>query len=159
MPALIRPARAEELPKVAGLVAGAGLPVHGLERAWATWVAEEDDVVVGTASLERHGADFLLRSVVVAPDRRGQRIGTALVRTALRAADGGQVWLLTDGAASWFPRFGFVAAPREQLPPALARSPLLRSGRCCEASLLVQGAGESSKKPRRPVELERRDKG
>ncbi len=159
MPALIRPARAEELPKVAGLVAGADLPVQGLERAWATWVVEEDEALIGTASLERHGSDFLLRSLVVARHRRGRRIGTALVQHALRAADGGRVWLLTDGAASWFPRFGFVPTTREQLPQALARSALLRSGRCCEANLLVHGAGESSEKPRRPAQLGRQEKG
>lgn len=138
MAAVIRAARPGEFPKIAGLVREAGLPPEGLERAWATWVVEEEDVVVGSASLERCGSEFLLRSVVVAGHRRGRGLGRALVRAALEAADEGRVWLLTYGAASWFRRFGFVPASDEELPPGLAGSPLLRSGCCSQARVLVR---------------------
>ncbi|MDQ4143396.1 MAG: GNAT family N-acetyltransferase [Actinomycetota bacterium] len=141
MAAVIRAARPREFPNIAGLVRDAGLPPEGLERAWATWVVEEEDVIVGSASLERCGSEFLLRAVVVAGDRRGRGLGTALVRAVLEAADEGRVWLLTHGAASWFRRFGFVPASAEELPPGLAGSPLLRSGCCSQARVLVRGPG------------------
>lgn len=141
----VRSARAGEGAAAAELVSAAGLPTEGLEQAWVTLVTEDAaGELVGTASLERYGPAgsrvFLLRSVAVRDDRRGTGLGAALVGAALDAADQdagtrATVGLLTDGAAGYYDRFGFVAVSREQLPPGLSASPELT--RLCPASALA----------------------
>ncbi|MGY1617190.1 GNAT family N-acetyltransferase [Geodermatophilus sp. SYSU D00691] len=136
--AVVRPAVPADLPAVHALVAASGLPLDGLDGATQVLVAEEDGDVVGTVALERHGdgpaTAFLLRSAAVAERRRGTGLGAALVTAALAPVDaaGAPVALLTESAANWFPRFGFVVVPREELPPALGASAELRGA--CPAS-------------------------
>jgi amino-acid N-acetyltransferase len=90
---------------------------------------------VGAVALEEHGSGpetaFLLRSAVVDPACRGRGIGDALTRAALAHVDraGAAVALLTETAADWFRRFGFVPVDRTALPPALEGSAELR-GAC-----------------------------
>ena len=117
------PVRPEETDQVAELLIAAQLPTTGLADAWRTWVAVDGDQLVGTASLERHGDAYLLRSVAVRSDQRGRGIGAELVGTALAAAEAGRpVALLTETAAGWFPRFDFRPVDRAALDPALAAS-------------------------------------
>jgi amino-acid N-acetyltransferase len=126
----IRLARPEETDRVAELVTAAGLPTAGLAQAWRTWVAVDCDRLLGTASLERHGGAYLLRSVVVRDQARGRGIGVQLVQTALAAVDPARpVALLTETAPGWFPRFGFYPVDRAALDPALAASAEL-AGAC-----------------------------
>jgi N-acetylglutamate synthase-like GNAT family acetyltransferase len=100
----IRLAHPEETDRVAALVAAAGLPTAGLAGAWRTWVAVDSDRLLGTASLERHGGAYLLRSVAVRDQARGRGIGAQLVRVALAAVDPARpVALLTETAPGWFP--------------------------------------------------------
>jgi amino-acid N-acetyltransferase len=126
----IRLAHPEETNRVAELVTAAGLPTAGLAQAWRTWVAVDRDRLLGTASLERHGGAYLLRSVAVHHEARGRGIGAQLVSAALAAVDpAGPVALLTETAAGWFPRFGFHPVDRTALDPALAASAEL-AGAC-----------------------------
>jgi amino-acid N-acetyltransferase len=126
----LRLAHPEETDRVAELVAAAGLPTAGLAQAWRTWVAADRDRLLGTASLERHGDAYLLRSVAVRDEARGRGIGAQLVRAALAAVDPARpVALLTETAAGWFPRFGFHPVNRTALNPALAASAEL-AGAC-----------------------------
>ena len=138
--ATVRRAAADDAPAVRALVAGAGLPVAGLNSVWATFVALDGEDIVGTAALERHGpstepAAFLLRSVVVSQTHRGAGVGRALVIEALASADdavaGGvaTVALLTETADGYFDRFGFRQVDRAALPPALDASAEL-AGAC-----------------------------
>jgi N-acetylglutamate synthase-like GNAT family acetyltransferase len=119
----VRLARPDETGQVAELVTDAGLPTAGLAGAWRTWVAVDGDQLLGTASVERHGDAYLLRSVAVRSDQRGHGIGAGLVRAALAAVDPRRpVALLTETAAAWFPRFNFHPVERAALDPALAAS-------------------------------------
>ena len=128
----VRLAAPAEVPAIAALLARSGLPVAGVEELWRTWVAVDDGVddrewLLGCAGLERHGpADqqaYLLRSLAVRPEARGTGVGAALVAAALDAVPAGRpVALLTETAATWFPRFGFRPVPRADLDPALAGS-------------------------------------
>jgi amino-acid N-acetyltransferase len=89
-------------------------------------VARLDAEVVGVAGLETYGTSALLRSVAVAPGRRGGGTGRALVADRLAAARAmglDAVYLLTMGAADYFRRFGFSPVPRESAPVELAASP------------------------------------
>lgn len=132
----VRTAVPADRPAVASLVVARGLPNDGLEGVWRTWVATSADKIVGTASLERHGDTLLLRSVAVASDFAGAGVGARVVGAALHAADAiGPVALLTETAADWFPRFGFVVTSRSQIPAVLAASPELQHA--CPASAIA----------------------
>lgn len=121
--AVLRAATPADLPIVGGLLEAEGLPTVGLaELLGGLVVATRDGVVVGAAGLEAAGPDRLLRSLVVAPRERGRGTGEALVARLLRdARDAGvrHLWLLTETAAGFFPRFGFRPAPRAGAPSAL----------------------------------------
>jgi amino-acid N-acetyltransferase len=131
----IRLASPGDLPAARALVRDAGLPLDGFDEADRVLVAERGGRVIGVAALEEHrdeeGPAFLLRSVAVAPGARGEAVGAALVRTALRSVEqhGAPVALLTETAAGWFPRFGFRAIDRSELPSALDASKELQ-GAC-----------------------------
>lgn len=61
--------------------------------------------------------------------------GAAAAELVTAAGTRATVGLLTDGAAGYYDRFGFVAVSREQLPPGLSASPELT--RLCPASALA----------------------
>ena len=139
---LVREATTGDLAAVRALVAAVNLPLAGLAEAWRVLVAVPDEgpagPAVGAVALERHGdggaAALLLRSAAVDPTWRGRGVGAALVASALAIAgeSGLPVALLTETAADWFPRFGFRAVDRNDLPPALSASAELQGA--CPAS-------------------------
>ena len=78
-------------------------------------VARDGDAVVAAAALERYGDAALLRSVVVAPDRRRPGVGRGIVAAAESLArDEGvrDLYLLTETAVDWFPRLGYEPVDR-----------------------------------------------
>ncbi len=104
-------------------LAAEGLPTQDLNSAANRFFAwEEDGQVLGYAGLERHGPAALLRSVVVAIERRRSGFGRRLVEAVLdRAAALGhrEVYLLTTTAPAFFERLGFERIARETVPEAL----------------------------------------
>lgn len=149
-PPLVREASPADLARVRALVTEAGLPLAGLHTAATVLVADAGGSVVGAVALERHGGGpelaFLLRSAVVDPARRGRGIGAALTRAALAHIDAGApVALLTETAADWFRRFGFLPVDRGCLPPALEGSKEL-CGACpvCAQAMLRTSPSRSS---------------
>lgn len=144
----IRPTAPGDLLPARDLVRDAGLPLDGLEEATRVLVAERDGRIIGVAALEDHGDGdaraFLLRSVAVAPDARGDGIGADLVRTALDSVErhGAPVALLTETAASYFPRFGFEPIERSDLPSALRASKELQGACAVTARALLHRAGQ-----------------
>ena len=94
--------------------------------------------VVGTAAPELLGDTALLRSVAVEAALRGQGIGHQLTHAALdlaRALGIREVYLLTETAAAFFPRFGFQPIARARVAPAVQQSVEFVSA--CPASALV----------------------
>ena len=122
----VREATPADLAAVSQLVAAAGLPLAGLHDGAQIWVADAGGDVVGSVALERHGTGeamaYLLRSTAVDPAWRGRGVGAALIAAALARVDATRapVALLTETAAGYFPRFGFVAVERDRPPVALA---------------------------------------
>jgi amino-acid N-acetyltransferase len=120
-------ARDADRTAIEGLLAGAGLPLDGLELALGTAVvARGPEAIEGCAAVEPYGSYGLLRSVCVAVDLRGTGMGHRLVEAAeeLAASRGiAELYLLTETAEAWFPRLGYVAATRDQVPAALTGSP------------------------------------
>jgi amino-acid N-acetyltransferase len=137
-PVTVREAAPVDLPAVQHLVAEAGLPLDGLTETAVVLVAAAGSVIVGTVALERHGAGpgttFLLRSAAVEQSWRSRGIGAELIAAALARVDtvGAQAALLTETAANWFPRFGFVPVDRTSLPRVLEASKELQGA--CPAS-------------------------
>jgi len=81
--------------------------------------------LAGSVGFEPYGADGLLRSLAVHPDYRGRGLGATVTRHALREARRRRLrrlFLLTETAADYFPRFGFRVIPREQAPAAVRAS-------------------------------------
>jgi len=143
-PALALPPRTSLMPtddraELAPLLAACELPDDGLADAHLV-VARLDGELVGCAGIEVWGTHGLLRSVAVAPARRHQHIGEALVADRLgwaRAERLATVSLLTTGASLFFGRLGFRPAARDALPPELARSTQLALGCCASATAMT----------------------
>jgi amino-acid N-acetyltransferase len=117
---IIRRATANDLPKIAALLATADLPLAGVEAHVSNFfLAFRDDVLIGTAGLERYGDIALLRSLAVASNEREHGLGKALVQQVLAYATSlqvRQVVLLTTTAVNFFLRFSFQPINRTQFP-------------------------------------------
>jgi len=122
----IEPAKAADLPAILELLEQSGLPKDGLSDHLATaLVARSGQTVVGSAALELYGTTALLRSVAVEHSLRGEGLGQRLVHAALaraRSLGVSHVYLLTQTASGFFPRFGFRPIPRSEVAPAVQHS-------------------------------------
>jgi len=139
MPPIISPATPADLPAIFELLQRSALPRDGLDAHVATTlVARDANGLVGTAALELYGTAALLRSVAVAAEQRGRGLGAALTATALdlaRRRGVRTVYLLTETAAEFFPRFGFRPIPRPAVDPAVLGSAEFTTA--CPTSALV----------------------
>ena len=137
----IERARPSDLPAVEALLSAAGLPFAGAALAFESGVVARDgEAVVGAAGVERYGSAGLLRSVVVAPDRRGAGLGHDLVAAAedLARHEGvRELFLLTETAIGWFPRLGYTVIPRDNARAAVSRSIEFTTA-CLEAAIAMR---------------------
>ncbi len=105
-----------DVPAVEALLSASALPLEGAAEALSAGVVARDaGQVVAAASIERFGSAGLLRSVVVAPDRRGTGLGRRIVAAAedLARAEGiSDLYLLTETAIDCFPRLGYEPVDR-----------------------------------------------
>ena len=122
----IAPAAPADLPAIVELLAASNLPRASIEDYVAsTLVARHDSGVVGTAALELYGSAALLRSVAVTTQLRGQGLGAALTVAAIdlaRRRGVRTVYLLTETAGRFFPKFGFRPIDRAAVEPAVLAS-------------------------------------
>jgi amino-acid N-acetyltransferase len=98
-------------------------------------VARQGGTIIGAIGFELHGRDALLRSLVVAPDWRGDGLGGALLRRIEEEAQRQGVqhfYLLTTTTEKFFARHWFQRVARESVPPAIAATPEFQS--LCPAS-------------------------
>ncbi len=127
-------------PGLAGALAGAGLPTDDLAEPGRRFFAYEtlSGRRVGHAGFEIHGAEVLLRSLVVEPQARGGGFGAAIhARLARRAFDlgGRRAWVLTTTVADWLTAKGFARAERADAPAAILATRQARS--LCPASAVL----------------------
>lgn len=138
----LRPATPADHPAVARLLADAGLTLAGVPESLAGFlVAEHDGAIVGTAGVEPAAPYGLLRSVAVAPPWRGTGLGAALVRRLLADADARGVpalYLLTNTAELWFPRFGFAGVARDDVPDPVRQTEEFRGACPASAAAMVR---------------------
>jgi len=115
-------------PRLAKALRDAGLPTEDLRVSSGRYFGFRTlgGKLVGYGGYEVHGADVLLRSVLVKPEFRGQGAGRNMVLLLMsRAHDDGarNAWLLTTTAAPFFEKLGFKATPRSEAPAAIGQSP------------------------------------
>jgi amino-acid N-acetyltransferase len=142
----LRPATADDLAPVSALLAAAHLAPNALDAQFgpqfAVAVDTQSGCVIGAAGIERYGDDDgtvgLLRSAVVDETWRGQGVGAALTEDRLAWAEVESLralYLLTETAADYWPRFGFERTARDGAPAALQASHEWKQG--CPASAVA----------------------
>jgi amino-acid N-acetyltransferase len=104
---------------------GEGLPVSDLGRRGQRFFAWADahGCTVAHCGLEGQGDDRLLRSLVVAADRRGHGLAIRIVAALehIAQADGAKrLWLLTETAGPVFDRLGYRRVERDAAPDTVA---------------------------------------
>ena len=135
----IEPATPADLAAILDLLASHRLPQAEVERHLDTaLVVREGGRVAGCAVLEPYDTVGLLRSVAVAQSQRGLGVGIRLTEAAVslaRARGIKALYLLTETAAGFFPRFGFRPVSRDEVAPAVRQS--IEFTRACPASALA----------------------
>lgn len=106
------------------LLSESGLPIADItaQHLLHFFGCGSDAKLEGVVGLELCGETALLRSLAVAPERRGSGLGSRLVAYAERhARDQGikSLYLLTMTAEAFFLRRGYARLPREKAPKAI----------------------------------------
>jgi amino-acid N-acetyltransferase len=135
----LRSATQRDLDGARSLLLGAELPEAGLEEQFGDGyaIAEAHGEMIGLEGIEIHGEAGLLRSAVVSQSWRGRGVGDALTRDRIawaRRRGLEALYLLTTTAGEYFPRFGFVAASREDAPAGIRAS--REFGEACPSTAL-----------------------
>jgi len=122
-PTPIRPSTPADDPTVRAFLETAGLPATDVETGGQEYLlAEEDGRLAGTIGLERVGRDALIRSLAVAPERRGHGLAARLDEAAVELARIRGVktlYLLTTTAEAYAARQGYERISRTEVPPGI----------------------------------------
>lgn len=136
-----------DLAAVRVLLERAGLPTSDLATAKAQFIViREGERVIATGALQPFGSAALLRSVVVAPDRRGIALGRRIVQElegAALAAQMRQLVLLTQTAKEFFAHLGYRVIERDDVPLKIQASEEFRSLCPSSATCMVKELAES----------------
>jgi len=126
-PISIRPSLPPDDPAVRQFLVAAGLPAADVETGKQEYLlAEEDGRLVGTIGIERVGQDALIRSLAVAPERRGQGIAARLDAAAVglaRTRGVETLFLLTTTAETYAARRGYERISRNEVPSGIVALP------------------------------------
>lgn len=143
----LRAAFEHDLAAVHRLLESSGLPTGDLATAKPQFVVIRDgEQIIAAGALERFGSVALLRSVAVAPDRRGASLGRRIVQElerAARATDIGRLVLLTQTARDFFTRLGYRVIKRADAPQEVQGSEEFRSLCPASATCMVKTITES----------------
>lgn len=123
------------LSDLTAMLVDAGLPASDLAEAGRTFFRFDDNGLTGYGGLEGDGADRLLRSLVVVPDRRRTGAGGTMLGVLEKEAvmlGVGRLHLLTTTAAEFFKANGYGVADRLTAPASITASREFRS--LCPAS-------------------------
>jgi amino-acid N-acetyltransferase len=128
---------AKDLDQVRRLLGACSLPAADIDADALRYFigAWSEQRLVGVIGLQPFDHAALLRSLAVAPDHRGEGIGSRLCDEAESLARAGSIadlYLLTTGAAEYFAAHGYCACARSDLPPAVQATAQFRE--LCPAS-------------------------
>ena len=128
----------EDLTVVRLLLQQAGLPTSDLAAAKPRFtVLREKGRIVAAGALQPFGSAALVRSVIVAGDRRGGGLGRIIVQELEKIACKariGRLFLLTQTAGEFFARQGYRVIERIDVPQDVQGSEEFRS--LCPASAI-----------------------
>jgi amino-acid N-acetyltransferase len=137
---VVRRADTSDFDHVAALLRECRLTVDGLRDALdRALIASRGAEIVGCVAIELYEGVALLRSLAVSATSRGHGVGGRLTTQALemaRAFGARDVYLLTETAGDFFPRFGFAVEERAGAPAALKNSVEFRSA-CPKSALMM----------------------
>jgi N-acetylglutamate synthase-like GNAT family acetyltransferase len=126
----------QDLAEIRELLESAGLPTSDLVAAKPRFtVVREDGELVAAGALQAFGSSALLRSVVVADERRGTGLGSLVVRElehVARSVHIERLILLTETAREFFARQGYCVIERSDAPQDVQGSDEFRA--LCPAS-------------------------
>lgn len=109
-----------DLSVIQGLLRKNDLPTVGIEEALAhCLVAETKGRVIGAIALEPKGRNGLIRSLVVAGDHQGHKLGTALsskIVNSARLLGVERLYLLTTSAEAFFAPTGYKVVEKSRVP-------------------------------------------
>lgn len=132
----LRIATREDTESIRVLLENSGLPTSDLISSKSQFiVACEGEAIVAVGALQRCASTALVRSLAVAPHRRGTGLGRILVEDLeriARAARIKQLILLTETAKPFFERQGYRVIERYEVPQDVQESEEFRS--LCPAS-------------------------
>ena len=130
MAQVIRADEPDAIP-IRALLERSDLPTSDLDSARPDFVViRENGRVIAAGALQPFGSSALLRSVVVAADRRKRGLGQAVVSGLERMARMGhlnQLILLTQTAAEFFAHQGYRVIERSSVPQDMQQSEEFRS--------------------------------
>ena len=117
-------ATAADLPAVRALLERCELPVDDLQAAHLEHfvVCRLGGSLAGSVGIEISGEIGLMRSLAVAPELRGRRLGHDLwthLRSEASRRGVGRLYLLTTTAEKLFARWGFQRVERDTVPEAI----------------------------------------
>src|SRR5215208_2121819 len=137
----LRLARPSDLPAVERLLTDSKLTLAGVTEALSTFTVDEaGGQLVGVAGLEVCCDNALLRSVAVAPEWQGRRLGRALVERVIADAEARGIralYLLTTTAEHYFPSFGFERTTRDAVPEDVRATAEFREV-CCASAVVME---------------------
>ena len=140
-------ASTDDLAAVRQLLESAGLPTSDLATAGPQFaVIRDGQQIIATGALQCFGSVALLRSVAVAPDRRGAAVGRRIVQElerVARAAEIRRLVLLTQTARQFFAHLGYRVIERADAPQEVQGSEEFRSLCPSSASCMVKDITES----------------
>jgi amino-acid N-acetyltransferase len=132
----LRTATDQDLAELRELLESAGLPTSDLASAKPRFtVVREDGELVAAGALQLYDSSALLRSLVVADERRGTGLGSLVVRELERVARSAHIErliLLTETAREFFARQGYCTIERSDAPQEVQGSEEFRA--LCPAS-------------------------
>lgn len=138
MAIFIRLARKQDVDEIKALLNKAQLHTDGVEQHLSRFVVvehETDDPVdarkiVGTAGIERHGDDGLLRSWVMESETWNAQVGLDLIRVMIALARNEKLqrlFLLTTGSQPFFEFLGFSSVDWGAMPLSIQQAPHVQS--------------------------------
>lgn len=129
----------DDLLEVKKLLAASALPFEDIDNLISDFeIALVDNKIIGAAGVEKHFPYMLIRSVVIDSAFRNKQIGYQLIHALmdkLYPENYKGFYLLTETAAAFFTKLGFMPVQRENVPVEIQQTTEFST--ICPSSALV----------------------
>lgn len=115
----LRPARADEQPKIRSMIRAAQLDPMNVH--WENFlIAEEDQRIIGFGQIKPYSGARELGSILVVKRKREQGVGAAIINALIEHEQGGTLYLFClNFRESYYNQFGFKRVYLRDLPRSL----------------------------------------